>query len=159
MFNLVLVRPEIPQNTGNIGRLCVNTGCRLHLVHPLAFSLEEKYRRRAGLDYWPHLDWCEHADTRHFLRASAPELRFFFSTRGTRTLWDCPFPPGAFLIFGNETSGLPPAWYRRFADRLYRIPMPGPHARSLNLANAAAVVVFEGLRQNRGTRLTSTAQE
>lgn len=148
MFNVVLIRPEIPQNTGNIGRLCVNTGCRLHLVHPLAFSLEEKHRRRAGLDYWPHLDWREHADARAFLRASPPESRFFFSAHGTRTLWDCPFPPDAFLVFGSETAGLPPDWRRRFADRLYRIPMPGEHARSFNLANAVAIAVLEGLRRH-----------
>lgn len=152
MFNITLIRPEIPQNTGNIGRLCVNTGCRLHLVKPLAFSLEEKYRRRAGLDYWPHLELTIHEDTRQFLRQVEVAACCFFSTRGTKSLWDCPFPPGAFLVFGNETSGLPPAWYRRFANQLYRIPMPGPHARSLNLANAAAVVIYTGLRLRQEAR-------
>jgi len=147
MFNVALIRPEIPQNTGNIGRLCVNTGCRLHLVRPLAFSLDEKHRRRAGLDYWPYLAVTVHEDTQAFLRQVDPAQCRFFSTRGTRVLWDCAFSPGVFLVFGNETKGLPVAWYRRFADQLYRIPMPGPHARALNLANAVAVVVYEGLRQ------------
>lgn len=145
-FNIVLVRPEIPQNTGNIGRLSVNTGSRLHLIRPLGFSLEDKYIKRSGMDYWPQVDLHIYDTWDDFLQQNNPANLYFFTTHTERVHWDCPFEPGAYLVFGNESSGLPPDFYSRYQQQLYTIPMPGPHCRSLNLANAAAVVTYEGLR-------------
>lgn len=147
-FNIVLVRPEIPQNTGNIGRLCVNTGCRLHLVKPLGYSLDDKYVKRAGMDYWPHLDLSVYEDWEDFLARNPEAEMYFFSTKTERVFWDCPYAPGGFLVFGNEGHGLPPDFYEKYHDRLYTIPMTGAHCRSLNLSNAAAVVTYEGLRKH-----------
>ena len=146
-FNIVLARPEIPQNTGNIGRLCVNTGSALHLVKPLGFSLEDKYVRRAGLDYWPYLDLTVWERWGDFLTAADMSKARFFSTKGTKTFWECEFAPGDFLVFGNETSGLPDGVAEEFAESMYKIPMQGPHSRSYNLANATAIVLFEAIRQ------------
>jgi tRNA (cytidine/uridine-2'-O-)-methyltransferase len=146
-MNVVLFRPEIPQNTGNLGRLCVATGSRLHLVRPLGFSLEERHLRRAGLDYWRHLDLSVHDDWDAFLAANPGADPLFFSTKAERTLWACPYPAGAFLVFGGESRGLPPEFHQRHGGRMVRIPMPGEHHRSLNLANAVAVAVYEGLRR------------
>lgn len=146
-LHVVLVAPEIPQNTGTIGRLCVCTGAHLHLIRPLGFSLDEAHVRRAGLDYWPYLDLHVHDTWDEFLAEARPERMVFASTKGGRALYDRRFQPGEFLVFGNETAGLPPDFYRRYADALYVIPMPGPHARSHNLANAVSIVVYEALRQ------------
>jgi len=149
MFEIVLVHPEIPQNTGAIGRLCVSTGTRLHLIEPLGFSLEDKYVRRAGMDYWPHLDLHIHASWESFTLAN-PELRmWFFSTKGTRSYWDCTFQDGDALVFGAESCGLPQELYARYRERLCLIPMTGDFYRSLNLANSAAVGLFEAMRQVR----------
>jgi tRNA (cytidine/uridine-2'-O-)-methyltransferase len=147
MFQVVLVAPEIPQNTGTIGRLCVCTDTPLHLVRPLAFSLDEARIRRAGLDYWPHLDLHVHDSWDDFLRAAAPHRLWFCTTKTNRSLYEVQFAPGDTLVFGNETSGLPPPFYERYRDALVTIPMPGAHARSHNLANAVAIVLYEGLRQ------------
>ena len=149
-FNIVLVAPEIPQNTGNIGRLCVNTNAAMHLVKPLGFSLDDKYIRRAGLDYWPHLDLTVHDSIEAFLAYSAGSPRYFFSTKTDKPIYECPYEDGAFLIFGNEGGGLPPSIYTDFQDLIYTIPMPGNFSRSLNLANSVSVVLFEGLRPVRG---------
>ncbi len=146
-FHVVLVAPEIPQNTGTIGRLCVCTGARLHLVKPLGFLLDEASVRRAGLDYWPHLDLRVHEDWDAFLADAKPERMLFASTKGGRSLYGFKFRPGDFLVFGNEGHGLPDAFYERYGDGLYVIPMPGAHARSHNLANAASIVLYEALRQ------------
>ena len=146
-FNLVLVAPEIPQNTGTIGRLCVCTDCRLHLVRPLGFQTDEASVRRAGLDYWHHLDLCIHDDWDAFLAAARPARLWFSSTHGVRSLYELRFAAGDFLVFGNESSGLPPDFYTRYAAGLFTIPMPGRHARSHNLANAASIVLYEALRQ------------
>ena len=145
--NVVLVAPEIPQNTGAIGRLCVCTGARLHLVEPLGFQLDEAKLRRAGLDYWSHVDLRLHPSWSAFREAAAPGRLFLASTRGTRSYLDYAFRGGDYLVFGNETRGLPAPLYEQFPASLYRIPMPGRHARSLNLANAVAVVMYEALRQ------------
>ena len=147
LFNVVLVNPCIPQNTGNIGRLCVNTNCRLHVILPVPFSFEDKYIRRAGLDYWEHLDIMLHDSAEDFFSYADGGKMFFFSTKGDKSLWDCPYGKGAYLIFGNEESGLPADFYEIYKESLYTIPMPGANARSLNLANAAAVVVYEGIRR------------
>jgi tRNA (cytidine/uridine-2'-O-)-methyltransferase len=147
MFHIVLIAPEIPQNTGTIGRLCVCTATPLHLVRPLAFSLDEARIRRAGLDYWPHLDLHVHDTWDDFLAATAPRRLFFCSTQSQRSLYRVCFEAGDALVFGNESSGLPPAFYERYRDDLLTIPMPGPHARSHNLANAVSIVLYEALRQ------------
>ncbi len=146
-LHVVLVAPEIPQNTGNIGRLCVCTGARLHLVRPLGFSLEASRLRRAGLDYWKYLDLAVHDDWADYLHAARPQRMIFASTKARRSLFAVRFQPGDHLVFGNETGGLPPEFYSRYRDRLARLPMPGKHARSLNLANAVAIALYEALRQ------------
>ena len=144
---VVLLRPEIPHNTGAIGRLCVDLGCPLHLVRPLGFALTSAWVRRAGMDYWAHLDLHLHDNWEAFLETAHPAHVFFASTRGSRSLYDCRFVAGDALAFGNESAGLPEDFYARYRDDLFRIPMPGPHARSLNLANAAAVAAYEAVRQ------------
>lgn len=147
-FNIVLVKPEIPQNTGNIGRICVSTNSTLHLVKPLGFSLEDKYVRRAGMDYWNHVDLNLHEDWDSFLgKCVAPEKLYFFSTKVEKPFWDCPLESDSYLVFGNESSGFPPEFYSKYKDRTYTIPMPGKFFRSLNLANSVSVVLYEGLRR------------
>ena len=146
-IQIVLLCPEIPHNTGAIGRLCVDLDCPLHLVRPLGFALSSSWVKRAGLDYWQHLDLHLHDNWEAFQETVRPTRRFFASTRGHRSLFDCAFAAGDALIFGNESSGLPEEFYTRYDHDLFRIPMPGPHARSLNLANAASVSAYEALRQ------------
>ena len=152
-MHIVLLHPEIPHNTGAIGRLCVNLDCPLHLVRPLGFNLDERNLRRAGLDYWQHLDLRLHDNWDAFLSAAQPARLFFASTRGTRSLYDCAFTNADALIFGSESSGLPPPFYERHRADLFQIPMPGAHARSLNLANAAAICMYEAWRQINGARV------
>ena len=147
-FNIVLVAPEIPQNTGTIGRLCVATGTRLHLIRPLGFSLEDKYLKRAGMDYWRHLDLTISDTWEEFLDRNPSSRLHFLSTKGRRCYWNAAYAPGDFLVFGRESAGLPPEFYTRYAERLLQIPMPGAFHRSLNLANAASIVLYEALRQN-----------
>ena len=147
LFNIVLVKPEIPQNTGNIGRLCVNTGSRLHLIKPLGFSLDDKYIRRAGMDYWKHVDCAIYENTDEFFRKNRDSRFYFFSTKGKKKYWDCAFEPGSFLIFGNEGSGFPEEFYDKYMGEMYTIPMTGKYARSMNLANAVAVALYEGIRK------------
>ncbi|MCL1888412.1 MAG: tRNA (cytidine(34)-2'-O)-methyltransferase [Kiritimatiellaeota bacterium] len=151
-MHVVLLHPEIPHNTGAIGRLCVGLDWPLHLVRPLGFALDEHHLRRAGLDYWQHLDLRVHDNWDAFLDAVRPASLFFASTRGARSLYDCRFDEGGALVFGAESRGLPPAFYERHAADLFQIPMPGPHARSLNLANAAAVCMYEAWRQTGAAR-------
>ena len=107
-FNIVLFAPEIPQNTGTIGRLCVSTDTRLHLIKPLGFLIDDKHLRRAGMDYWCHLDLSLYENWEEFLERNPDAELFFLSTHGERCLWECAFPPGAWLVFGRESSGLPP---------------------------------------------------
>jgi len=146
-MHIVLLHPEIPHNTGAIGRLCVGLGWPLHLVRPLGFSLDERNLRRAGLDYWQHLDARAHDHWDAFLESARPSKLFFASTRGTRSLYDCCFMKNDAICFGSESSGLPKDFYGRYCEDLFQIPMPGPYARSLNLANAAAVCMYEAWRQ------------
>lgn len=147
MFNIVLVEPEIPQNTGNIARTCAATGCVLHLVKPLGFELSDKYLKRAGLDYWQYLDvkiW-ESFDE---LTAAYPDGKFYyFTTKGRHRYDEAHIAKGDFLVFGKETKGLPEELLIRHPDECLRIPMIGD-LRSLNLSNSAAIAVYEGLRQN-----------
>jgi len=146
-FSIVLLRPEIPHNTGAIGRLAVGLGVRLNLVRPLGFHLDEESVRRAGLDYWEHLDLRVHDTWEAYLESEKPRRFFFLSTHGERSLYDLTFEEGDALVFGNESSGLPKDFYTRYRDRLYRIPMPGEHARSINLANAVSISAYECYRQ------------
>ena len=151
-IHLVLVHPEIPHNTGAIGRVCVGLGCPLHLIRPLGFHLSEQYLKRAGLDYWEHLDLHVYDNWQSFLDAVKPSRTFFLSTRGTQSLYDCEFASGDALVFGSETRGLPQDFYARYQDQLFKIPMPGEHARSINLANAVSITAYEAFRQISGTR-------
>ncbi len=149
MLPIVLIQPEIPHNTGAIGRLCVGLDAALHLIRPLGFHLTNRWIQRAGLDYWQHLDLHIHADWEAFLAAVQPQRLVISSTRGERSIYDCRFRPGDVLVFGNESSGLPAPFYARYRRQLARIPMPGPHARSINLANAVAITAYEAWRQIR----------
>ncbi|MDD2422088.1 MAG: tRNA (uridine(34)/cytosine(34)/5-carboxymethylaminomethyluridine(34)-2'-O)-methyltransferase TrmL [Heliobacteriaceae bacterium] len=147
MFQVVLYEPEIPPNTGNVARLCAGTGCCLHLIKPLGFSVDDKQLKRAGLDYWHLVDVQYHENWSAFRRAYPAANLYFFSTKGQKRYSAIHYQPGDFLVFGKETQGLPPVIYTEFADRLARIPLVSA-ARSLNLSNAVAVVVFEAFRQN-----------
>ena len=146
-FSIVLVRPEIPHNTGAIGRLAVGLGVPLHLVKPLGFTLDDRSVARAGLDYWPHLDLTLHDTWEDYLATANPKRLFFLSTHGKKSLYDCHFEEGDALVFGNESSGLPKDFYTRYAQSLFKIPMPGEHARSINLANAVSISAYECFRQ------------
>jgi tRNA (cytidine/uridine-2'-O-)-methyltransferase len=150
MFNIVLVHPEIPPNTGNVIRLAANTGCRLHLIEPLGFLMEDRLLQRAGLDYHEYAAVQRHASWQAFLDAEtpAPERMFAFTTRGSHLLTETAWQAGDFLVFGCETAGLPAALRDSFpATQRVRLPMR-PEQRSLNLSNSVAVAVFEAWRQN-----------
>lgn len=146
MFNVVLIEPEIPPNTGNIGRLCLATGSTLHLVKPLGFSIDDRELKRAGLDYWKEVEvrfWDSFAD---FKRAQEPEARMFFlTTKSDRPYHEVSYRPGDCLVFGRETRGLPEALLAAHPKQLLTIPTQG--TRSLNLATAVAIVLFEARRQ------------
>lgn len=149
MLNVVLIEPEIPQNTGNIARTCLAAGARLHLIGPLGFKIDEASLRRAGMDYW------EKCDIRHWrsfdeLRGGAGGARFFFLTTKTqRTYWDAVFTDGDYLVFGRETRGLPASLLAQEEPRLLAIPI-AEGARSLNLATSVGIVLYEACRQLRG---------
>lgn len=146
MFNIVLIEPEIPPNTGNIGRLCLATCSRLHLVQPLGFAIDDRQLQRAGLDYWKEVDvrlWGSFAELQAAQTAAA--RYYFLTTKTSRAYHEERFQPGDFLVFGRETKGLPEALLARNADRLLTIPMHG--TRSLNLATAVAIVLYEAVRQ------------
>mgnify|MGYP000906936228 FL=1 len=148
MFEIVLVEPEIPPNTGNVIRLCANTGCRLHLVRPLGFDLSDRKLRRAGLDYHEYADLRVHDDWRTLCSALRGRQRFACTTKATRTITDVAFVPGDVFVFGCETRGLAPGVLADFPEQQrLRLPML-PGQRSLNLSNAVAVTVFEAWRQN-----------
>lgn len=150
MFNIVLFHPEIPHNTGAAGRLAVATNSRLHLIKPLGFSLDEKHVRRCGLDYWQYVDLHLWDSLDQLEQAAAPSARFWYlSTKASRSLWDetAPIQPGDYFVFGPESKGLPERWIEKHPETSLLIPMPGEHARSLNLSTSIAVVLYEGLRR------------
>ena len=164
LLNIVLLHPQIPNNTGNVGRTAAVTGCRLHIVHPIAFDMSEKARRRAGLDYWHLVDCREHASWEAYLEAEKPERAWLYTTASRRPHWQATFQRGDHLLFGSETEGAPKAvhdWIvQRFgeANRI-NLPMrPHPDARSLNLATAVACGVYERLRQVAGAAPSSLLQ-
>lgn len=145
-LNIVLLEPEIPANTGNIGRSCVATGSRLHLIKPLGFSLEEKHLRRAGLDYWPRLPLAVYENFGDF-QAKNPEARLFFlSTKARKNYTEVQYRPEDFLVFGRESAGIPEEILVEHEASCLRIPMV-PDNRSLNLSNSVAIVLYEALRQ------------
>lgn len=147
LFNVVLIEPEIGANTGNIGRTCVGLESKLHLVGKLGFSITDKQLRRAGLDYWPHLDFVHHATWEEWwAHVPDPSRVFFFSTKAKLSLFQTQLQRGDWLVFGKETKGLDPEILERHEEAIRRIPMTGP-IRSLNVATAVAVVLFEGYRQ------------
>ena len=152
MFNVVLVEPEIPPNTGNVGRLCLATGSTLHLVEPLGFSLEDRQLKRAGLDYWDEVDvqtWDSFAELQ---ARQMPDARYFFLTTKTAfPYYEINFQRGDFLVFGRETRGLPESLLQPNVARCITIPMQG--TRSLNLATAVAIVLFEAVRQQRISKI------
>ena len=148
MFHVVLIEPEIPWNTGNIGRTCLGAGAELHLVGRLGFHLDNKQVERAGLDYWEKVKLHRHETWEKFLESLRPDATlFFFSTKGRKSYWDASYPPGAFLIFGKETAGFPKKFYEIYKEKLYRIPQKEDAIRSLNLSTAVGIVLFEALRQ------------
>ena len=151
-IHVVLVHPEIHWNTGNAGRTCLAAGATLHLVEPLGFSLDEKQVRRAGLDYWEHVDLRVWRDWPTF-EAELPALGepYFFSTKATRLLWNAPLAASddVVLIFGRETGGLPPDLHERYADRFVGMPMLSPRVRSLNLSTSVGIALYEVLRQRK----------
>lgn len=147
MFNVVLVEPEIPPNTGNVGRLCVATGSTLHLVGPLGFSLDDRQLRRAGLDYWDELLLRRWANFDELQRANEGSRFFYLTTKASQPYFEVKFEPGDFLVFGRETKGLPEPLLARNSEHCLTIPMQG--TRSLNLATAVAIILFEAMRQVR----------
>ncbi len=149
MFNIVLVEPEIPANTGNIARTCAVTGCSLHLVKPIGFSIDDKHLKRAGLDYWHLLDIHIHENLGEFLEKTEPSLLYLATTKGASCYTDIRYPQGAYLLFGKETKGLPEKLLKSSPGRCFRIPMrENASARSLNLSNSVAIMVYEAFRQH-----------
>jgi tRNA (cytidine/uridine-2'-O-)-methyltransferase len=151
-MHVVLVHPEIHWNTGNAGRTCLAVGATLHVIEPLGFSLEDRQVKRAGLDYWEHVDLRVWPDWASFERElSTLGQPYFFSTRATRTFWDSPLggPGDVVLVFGRETGGLPADLHDRYPDRFVTMPIVSPHVRSLNLSTAVGIAAYEVLRQRR----------
>ena len=148
MFNVVLVEPEIPPNTGNVGRLCLATRSTLHLIGPLGFSIDDRQLKRAGLDYWDEVDVREWSSLDELRRANASVRFFYLTTKATQLYFEVRFQPEDFLVFGRETKGLPERVLAENRANCITIPMHG--TRSLNLATAVAIVLFEAMRQQRG---------
>ena len=146
-FHIVLIEPEIPTNTGNIGRLSLASGCHLHLVKPLGFDLDSKRVKRAGLDYWQHISLHIYENVEEFFDTHKDKPMAFFSSHGQQNHWSIDYEDEMFLVFGKESVGLSPTITEANADKLYRIPIDTTHVRSLNLANAVSIVIYEGLRQ------------
>ncbi|MEO9953931.1 tRNA (cytidine(34)-2'-O)-methyltransferase [Nonlabens sp.] len=149
MLHIVLIEPEIHTNTGNIGRLSLATGSHLHLVKPLGFELSDSRLKRAGLDYWQHIELSIYENADEFFEKNKERNMAFLSSHGTKDYTEIPFKEGTMIIFGKESKGLSSDITDRFKDHLYKIPQYSEHIRSINLANAVAVITYEGLRQLR----------
>ena len=147
MFHIVLVEPEIPQNTGNIARTCAATGCKLHLIRPLGFEISDRYLKRAGLDYWNLVSVEVHDGFEEFQKKYPNLVYRFFTTKAKHGYTELPYPDGCALVFGKETKGLPEELLIQHPEECVRIPMID-ESRSLNLSNSVAIAVYEGLRQN-----------
>jgi len=146
-FHIVLIEPEIPNNTGNIGRLSLATASTLHLVKPFGFELDDKRVKRAGLDYWQHIDLRTYESASEFFKVHSDKKMAFFSSHGTKSYTELKYEDDLFLIFWKESVGLAPEITSVHKEELYRIPILSSHIRSINLANAVSVTVYEGLRQ------------
>jgi tRNA (cytidine/uridine-2'-O-)-methyltransferase len=146
-LNIVLIEPEIPNNTGNIGRLALASGSHLHLIKPFGFEINDTRLKRAGLDYWQHLQITYYENSDDFFSVHTDKKMAFLSSHGSKTHWDIPFEDNIFLIFGKESVGLSKNMLQKYSKNLFKIPLYSEHVRSLNLANAVSVVVYEGLRQ------------
>ena len=145
-LNIVLIEPEIPNNTGNIGRLALATGSKLHLVKPFGFEIDDKRLKRAGLDYWQHLEVIYYDSIEDFFTVNKGANMVFLSSHGTKSHWDISFQENIFLVFGKESVGLPKDLIEQKKSQLFKIPMFSSQIRSLNLANAVSIIVYEGLR-------------
>ncbi|MBL6875854.1 MAG: tRNA (cytidine(34)-2'-O)-methyltransferase [Chitinophagales bacterium] len=149
-LNIVLIEPEIPNNTGNIGRLCLAVGAKLHLVKPYGFELSDSRLKRAGLDYWKHIEVQEYGNMESFFRINQTKPMVYFSSHGKKDFWDIPFEADMFLVFGKESKGLGADVLEKNLENTYKIPLHSKEIRSLNLANAVGIVAYEGMRQLRG---------
>ncbi|QIE58560.1 tRNA (cytidine(34)-2'-O)-methyltransferase [Rasiella rasia] len=147
-YNIVLIEPEIPTNTGNIGRLSLASGCHLHLVKPFGFELNDTRVKRAGLDYWKHVSLTVYESTEAFFKEHHDKKMAFLSSHGKQTYWDIPFEKDMFFIFGKESKGLSAEILQKHDSKSYKIPIHSEHIRSINLANAVSVVVYEALRHH-----------
>lgn len=157
MMNIVLFEPEMPANTGNIGRTCVATGTRLHLIEPLGFRLNEKAVKRAGLDYWDKLDVTVYCDYKDFLQRNPGAKIFMASTKARKIYTEVSYDPDCFLMFGKESAGIPEEILAQHPDTSIRIPMWG-EIRSLNLSNSVSIILYEALRQNGFEKMTLKGQ-
>lgn len=145
-LNIVLIEPEIPNNTGNIGRLALASGSHLHLVKPFGFEITDSRLKRAGLDYWKHLSVTYYDNIEVFFSINKDKNMAFLSSHGTKNHWDIPFEDDMFLIFGKESVGLPKPLIEKHKEQLFKIPLFSEHIRSLNLANAVSITIYEGLK-------------
>ena len=150
-LNIVLIEPEIPNNTGNIGRLSLATASNLHLVKPFGFEINDSRLKRAGLDYWQHLSVTTYESIEDFFNKNKNEKMVFLSSHGTKDHWSINFEENMFLVFGKESVGLPKPIIENNSDKLFKIPLYTEHVRSLNLANAVSIVIYEGLKQLQST--------
>lgn len=148
-LNIVLIEPEIPNNTGNIGRLCLAVGAKLHLVKPYGFELSDSRLKRAGLDYWKHIEVQEYENVESFFRVNQTKPMVYFSSHGKKDFWDIPFEADMFLVFGKESKGLGADVLEKNLENTYKIPLHSKEIRSLNLANSVGIVAYEGMRQLR----------
>ena len=148
-LNIVLIEPEIPNNTGNIGRLCLAVGAKLHLVKPYGFELSDSRLKRAGLDYWKHIEVQEYENVESFFRINQTKPMVYFSSHGKKDFWDIPFEADMFLVFGKESKGLGADLLEKNLENTYKIPLHSKEIRSLNLANSVGIVAYEGIRQLR----------
>lgn len=156
-MNIVLLEPEIPSNTGNIGRTCVATGSALHLIKPLGFSLDDKYIKRSGLDYWPMLDLHVYESFEEFIAENSDIQLFLATTKAQKIYSDFSFKPNAYIMFGKESAGIDEEILLKYQNSCMRIPMDG-EMRSLNLSNSAAIILYEALRQNNFENMTRMGQ-
>lgn len=148
-MHIVLVEPEIPPNTGNVARLCAATGAHLHLIEPLGFQLQDKHLKRAGMDYWKHVTWNKWSHWSAFMDQMVPGSNLWVvESDGPKSYADVSYGPNDYLVFGRETAGLPQEFIQKYQDRWLRIPMMNKEARSLNLSNSVAIVLYEALRQH-----------
>jgi tRNA (cytidine/uridine-2'-O-)-methyltransferase len=155
-LQVALIQPQIPPNTGNIARLCAATDVALHLIEPLGFSLDDADVRRAGLDYWDRVDLWRHPDWFSFRDAMDRSRCLYFSARAERSYWEAPYRANSCLVFGSETEGMPARILEKYPDRCYTIPMSGA-VRSLNLATAVGIVLYEALRQTTGAGFAASS--